>query len=1056
MRRLTTSVPICNSQFAIRNLQSHVACCVLFLALSTTQETIAQKTIAQKTIAQKTSAQKTSAPEPKRYPTHECRWATGPITIDGQADEPAWQQAELLDNFGQPWLPEKPKAKTATNARLLWDRDNLYFFADLEDHDLFANLTQHDDRTWLNDVFELFFRPDENKPPYYEFQVNAAGTMLDIYFRQKGVPFDEAKRDGEFHWQAAVVRRGTLDNRDDRDEIWSVEGRIPWDDFARTGGRPAAGDTWRFALCRYDYTASEKPETSTMAPLSQPSFHLLEDYARLKFVGIKTSAVERGSPDRARAGIPTQAFVTTSKVLGSPDPPLPYRPVRAFPNLKLTFPIALDHIPGSDQLLIIAQDKPYGPATILRIADDPAVEKAEQVLEIPAGGTAYGICFHPRFAENGYLYVGWNGALADSNKPEASARDNKSKRTIVTRYTMDRATFALDKDSALDIISWESNGHNGGDLEFGLDRMLYVTSGDGTSDSDTNLRGQDLTHLTAKVLRIDVDQSQVEGTLRVPSAALGAGLPTPPKNYSVPPDNPFVGQDGVVPETWAYGLRNPWRIAVDPKTGHVWVGNNGQDLWEQVYFVRKGDNFGWSVYEGSHIFYANRKLGPQPLTPPAADHHHSEARSLTGGVVYYGTKLPELYGAYIYGDHSTGRIWGIRHDGAKVTWHKLLADTTFNISGFGLDSHGELLVADHHGDGAGGYYYLEESGHLAPRDAKAGNEPRSPDTTAKSRAFPRKLSDSGLFANVKEHVMQPGVIPYSVNAPLWSDGAYKERYFAIPQQASANFKIDLAKKNGWDFPDETVLIKSFALETTAGDPSSRRWIETRFLTKQAGEWAGYSYIWNDEQTDAELVSAAGLDREYTVGDRKQSWHFPSRVECMVCHSRAANFVLGLQTAQMNKQHDYGGTTAQQLDVLRQLELVKEPKNRKPEEPKLPQLVDPYDDSEPLEARARAYLHANCSICHMQAGGGNAQIDLEYQASLKKMNVVDVPPLHHKFGLGDARLVAPGHPERSVLLYRIAHRGQASGQMPQLATNVVDQQAVKLIEDWIRSLQPPEQ
>ncbi|HMC10120.1 MAG TPA: PQQ-dependent sugar dehydrogenase, partial [Pirellulaceae bacterium] len=667
------------------------------------------------------------------------RWAVGPIEIDGKADEAAWQGAELIDKFGLPWLKENARpAKTATKAKLLWDRENLYFFADLEDHDLYADLLQHDDRTWLNDVFELFFRPDENKPPYYEFQVNAAGTMLDIFFQRKGIGFEQAKIDGEFHWKAAVVRRGTLDNRTDRDEGWSVEGRIPWDDFARTGGRPAVGDVWRFALCRYDYTLNEKPETSTAAPLSQPSFHLLEDYARLKFVGMKTGGVGRPTPNGrldARPGIPTRAFVTTSKVVGSPDPPLPYRPVRAFPNLKLTFPISLDWIPGSDQLLVIAQEKSYGPATILRIADDPNVEKAEQVLVIPAGGTAYGICFHPRFAENGYLYVGWNGAVGGG-----------SKRTYATRYTMDRATLALDPKSALDIISWESNGHNGGDLEFGLDGMLYITSGDGTSDSDTNLRGQDLTQLTSKVLRIDVDH------------------PAEGKNYGVPADNPFVGQEGVVPETWAYGLRNPWRLTVDPKTGHLWVGNNGQDLWEQVYFVHKGDNFGWSVYEGSHIFYANRTMGPQPLTLPAAEHHHSEARSMTGGVVYHGSKLPELAGAYIYGDHSTGRIWGIRHDGMKVTWHKLLVDTTFNITGFGIDRHGELLVADHRGDGQGGYYYLE------PSPPQSGPS-----------IFPKKLSESGLFANVKGHEMQPGVIPYSVNSPLWSDGSYKERYFAVPE-----------------------------------------------------------------------------------------------------------------------------------------------------------------------------------------------------------------------------------------------------------------------------------
>src|SRR5262249_34306230 len=155
----------------------------------------------------------------------------------------------------------------------------------------------------------------------------------------------------------------------------------------------------------------------------------------------------------------------------------------------------------------------------------------------------------------------------------------------------------------------------------------------------------------------------------------------------------------------------------------------------------------------------------------------------------------ELYGAYIYGDHSTGRIWGIRHDGTKVTLHKLLADTTFNITGFAIDNHCELLVADHRGNGEGGYYYLEPT---PPQSAQS--------------AFPRKLSESGLFANVNQPAMQPGVIPYSVNPPLWSDGAYKLRYFAIPASAPADFKIDLSKRNGWDFPDETVLVKSFGIE----------------------------------------------------------------------------------------------------------------------------------------------------------------------------------------------------------------------------------------------------
>ena len=201
-----------------------------------------------------------------------------------------------------------------------------------------------------------------------------------------------------------------------------------------------------------------------------------------------------------------------------------------------------------------------------------------------------------------------------------------------------------------------------------------------------------------------------------------------------------------------------------------------------------------------------------------------------------------------------------------------------------------------------------------------------------------------------------------------------------------------------------TTISSARVSAISTDSASRRWVETRFLTRQAGEWAGYSYLWNDDQSDAELVAAEGVDRDYEIcvprsdenpgGVKKQRWHYPSRVECMVCHSRAANFVLGLSTAQMNKEHDYGGVNEHQFRVLAQLGLVKEPKNRRTEEPastgidplKLPRLVNPYDEAELLEARARSYLHANCSICHMQAGGGNVADSIpanEYQETVNK-------------------------------------------------------------------------
>lgn len=982
----------------------------------------------------------------------ECRWAETVITLDGKADEAAWKRAQVIDTFYVPWLGAKARpARTATKARLLWDREYLYFFADMEDTDLYADVKEHDGMTWNNDVFELFFQPAADKPGYYEFQVNALGTIMDMFLPRRGAGgYQRFKSDGDFHIDAKVQLRGTLNRWQDKDQGWSVEGRIPWRDFSRTGGRPAVDEKWKFALCRYDFSVDfEGPELSTCAPLSRPDFHHYEDYATLKFVG--PPAKSETKPFGIERRIPT----TTSRVVGSPDPPPPYRVRRVYPNLKLNYPVAMARQPGTDFLWVVTEPQPYAPTKIWRFHDDPSASKLEKLLEYD--GVAYDIAFHPKFKENGYVYIGMNGA---------SLTPSATKKTRILRYNADpRPPYNCDPKSEKPILEWPSDGHNGGALAFGKDGMLYVTSGDGTSDSDANVVGQDLSKLTAKVLRIDVDH------------------PDPGKPYSVPKDNPFVGQKNVRPETWAYGLRNPWRIAVDEKAGHIWVGNNGQDLWEQVYLIERGANYGWSIVEGSHPFYPNRKAGPTPFSKPAVEHPHSEARSLTGGIVYYGSKFPELRGVYVYGDYSTGKIWGVRHDGRRVTWHKELANTRLQITDFAVDSHGEILIADHRGQDKGGFYTLETM----------------PKETAPS-PFPLKLSESGLFRSVKGHIMQEGLIPYSVNAPLWSDGAYKERWIALP---GSDPKIDYTSSRGWNFPDKTVLVKSFALEMEEGNPTSRRWIETRFLTSQRGEWFGYSYRWNDEQTEGVLVNTVGLDREFPIrvkpsaenpsGIRKQLWHYPSRTECMVCHSRAANFVLGLSELQMNKEHDYGGVRDNQLRVLEHLgvlrvhwmeetksaiasearakgmmdeevyaHLDKQTATRLQRGPvlssllmappeKLPHLIDPYDGKQNRTLRARSYLHANCGQCHVEAGGGNAKMELEFTTDLSKTRLIDVRPVHDSFGLEEARLVAPGHPERSVLLQRMSHRN--TGHMPPLATSQVDHEAVELMADWIKRMKP---
>ena len=458
----------------------------------------------------------------------------------------------------------------------------------------------------------------------------------------------------------------------------------------------------------------------------------------------------------------------------------------------------------------------------------------------------------------------------------------------------------------------------------------------------------------------------------------------------------------------------------------MWVGNNGQDLWETAHLIRRGDNCGWSVYEGSHPFYLQRKLGPTPPVAPTIEHSHSEFRSLTGGVVYRGGMLPDLEGAYIYGDYSSGRIWGMKHDGQKVVWHRELADTALQIVGFGVDQRGELLVLDN----VSGIYRLVP----APAD-----KPPVP--------FPRLLSETGLFADTAEQRPAPGLIPYSVNVPGWADGAAAERFIALPGDAPIEYKAS----GSWGLPDGTALVQTLGLPREPGDSGPVTRVETRVLLRQQGEWAGYSYRWNDAGTDAALVDRQGADAELTLaaaagGTREIAWRFASRDECMACHSRAANFVLGLSTAQLNRPPAGGGEN--QLDSLTALGVFKDPPAKATE---VARLTDPWDETADLEARARAYLHVNCSVCHVAAGGGNAKMELGVTTPREKTNLIGARPQHDTFGMANAMLVAPGEPDRSVILRRLSQRGR--GQMPPLVSRHVDERAVELMRRWIASLKP---
>jgi glucose/arabinose dehydrogenase len=225
-------------------------------------------------------------------------------------------------------------------------------------------------------------------------------------------------------------------------------------------------------------------------------------------------------------------------------------------------------------------------------------------------------------------------------------------------------------------VSQPYANHNGGSLAFSPDGYLYIGLGDGGSEGDPLRTGQDLQTLLGKLLRINVDSGDT---------------------YAIPPDNPFAGEGGL-PEIWAYGLRNPWRFSFDWLTGDLYIGDVGQDAWEEVDFVPAGMpggmNFGWSFYEGMHP-YQNQPPANATFSWPVAEYSHSEGCSVTGGYVYRGPALPKWQGVYFYGDYCSGRVWGLIQAGQGNWQSKALFMTGAKITTFGVDEAGEIYLADY-------------------------------------------------------------------------------------------------------------------------------------------------------------------------------------------------------------------------------------------------------------------------------------------------------------------------------------------------------------------------
>lgn len=623
-----------------------------------------------------------------------------------------------------------------------------------------------------------------------------------------------------------------------------------------------------------------------------------------------------------------------------------------------------------------------------------------------------GLAFSPDYAASGEFYV--------SYVTQGGSGVSRLSRFVNANPAGNSVDGSPGNEEILFELSQPYGNHNGGMIAFGPDNMLYFGLGDGGSGGDPGNRAQDTTNYFGSMLRIDV-----------------LSVPAPGEKYVIPSGNPFFGGGpagaATLPEIYAYGLRNPWRFSFDMVHGYLFAGDVGQNAYEEITVIRPGENHGWRIMEGTHCYNPPEDCDQTGLILPIVDYGREVGQAVTGGYVYYG-EVDELYGKYLYGDYSTGIMFALDYDGTSATTPVELGHAGFNIAGFGQDNSGEVYVLEFTYGESGGIYTF------------------TPANPSGSEDFPTRLSDMPalLAAGFGQGHTVDGVIPYEPSAKLWSDGTAKDRYIALPGLAEITFQLD----DGWDFPEETVLIKNFLMPLDRRDPlGSLKRIETRLLIKKDGGWHGFSYEWNDAETDALLLTTAKEKSFAVVAESgasiQQTWLYPSRNQCLQCHTAPTNGVLGLTTKQLNYDFTYpaSGVSDNQLRTLDHISIFTEPLPDTPAN--LPKMPDSNDETASIHDRARAYLAANCSMCHRPASSAPTAMDLRWEVSVGEMGLVGEVPQAGDLGIPGALIVKPGAADQSVLLERMKVLDE--NRMPPLASSVVDDDGVAVIREWINSL-----
>ena len=756
--------------------------------------------------------------------------------------------------------------------------------------------------------------------------------------------------------------------------------------------------------------------------------------------------IREGLSPNSMIRLPLSALLVCSLAVASAAQPLKlpadlpstsgYQLVDALPGLSFKQPLAIASAPGDTGRLFIVE-KGGQIQVITGYPQQPVKSVFLDMPKILAGknqgrlGTegewgVLGLAFHPHHAQNGFIFVTYDLKVKEGGKDLGF--------NCLSRFTVSKSNpNQVDPDSEMPILSQLDPAayHNGGDIHFGTDGYLYYSMGDGGGHYDAydNARFIDKDFFAA-IYRLDVDQKPANLAPN-PHSQTSTTFPSAvhPGSYKVPADNPFIhatSHNGkpldpakIRSEVYACGFRNPWRFSFDSKNGELFLGVVGEDRWEQIYLVKPGTNGGWSYYEGSHDGPRIKEM-PAGLTftKPVYEYPHGNdtlfsGNSITGGVVSHGTNLPELDGAYLYGDYISHCVWALRKTGGK--WTPELLARGGAVVAFGTDpANGDILLAD-----------IDRG-----RIQKLTRAPK------RETPPPARLSETGAFAKLSTLDPAPGVFPYHVNHPGWNGGATSRRWFTLPE----NEKIGFNSNSNWNFPTGTIWIQQLDQAAADGQPAKR--LETRFLVKTGTAIYGITYKWRADQSDADLVPEQGIP----AGPADHGRPTPGRAECLMCHTAIAGYNLGMNTWQLNGPSPADATSNQLRAMIDAGQLDAKPSDLE----KAPSFAAVADITRSLEDRCRSYLAVNCSHCHQQDGIASSPWTTKASFPTSKTRIIK-GGLNTNFGDSANKVIAPGDPAHSMILKRL--QGDGVPRMPMGSTGPLDQAGIDLLTEWIKAGAP---